>query len=143
MDKLFDIIPWVAVATLSIGYWAQVWRIHVHREVRDLSMISYSLLSIGFFIMSIKAYNDNSTIFFIKQVATFIPATIVIFQIFIHKEDHWHDEHNPICTSCNEELELCWEYCAYCGAKGPEHILMPEYAEKVAAKKLKSVEKKQ
>lgn len=134
---IFEIIPWIAVFTLSLGYWAQVWRIHEHKEVRDLSIVSYSLLAVGFFIMAIKAYYDGSTIFFIKQVATFLPATIVIFQIIKHRDDHWHDSHNPHCHECKEELEIYWKYCSYCGANAPEIDLMPQYKEHLEKEKLK------
>lgn len=121
MEVLFDYIPWIAVVILSLGYWSQVYKIHIHKEVRDLSLLSYVFLSTGFAIMALKAYSENSTIFLVKQVATFIPAVIVCFQIVAHKDDHWHDDDDEICSNCNAELEPHWKYCAYCGTPSLEN----------------------
>lgn len=115
MNFLLEIIPWVAVITLSLGYWSQVQKIHVHKEVRDLSLLSYSLLAIGFFIMSIRAWADGSDIFLAKQIMTFIPVSIIIYQIRKHKNDTWHDKNDPHCLSCKKELEPLWRHCPYCG----------------------------
>lgn len=115
MEWIWDYIPWIAVCILSLGYWSQVWKIHIHKEVRDISMMSYIFLSVGFSIMAIKAHQEDSTIFLIKQIATLIPALIICFQIYIHKEDHWHDDDDEMCTNCGQELEPHWKFCAYCG----------------------------
>ncbi len=123
MELLLEYIPWVAVCILSLGYWSQVWKIHIHKEVRDISLLSYVFLSIGFAIMALKAYSENSVIFLVKQVATFIPVIIICFQIIIHKEDHWHDDDDEMCTQCGSELEPHWKHCAYCG-----HVAQQESA---------------
>lgn len=115
----FNMLSWVAVVILSLGYWAQVWKIHIHREVRDISIVSYILLATGFAIMAIKAYFDGSTIFLVKQLSTFLPAVIIIAQIIIHRDDEWHDDADEICanTECGHEIEPHWIFCANCGTK--------------------------
>ena len=111
------IISWIAVFLLSISYWFQIWKIHVHKEVRDISLVYHILLSIGFGVLIVTAYYENSLIFTVKQISTFIPVTIIIFQILFHKKDRWHDNVDPTCSECKQEMELNWNYCAYCGNK--------------------------
>ena len=115
MKTFLTVIPWLAVAILSLGYWAQVWRIHLHKEVRDLSLLSYAMLAFGFSIMAVKAYHEQSVIFMVKQVATLIPALFIVFQIWYHKDDRWHDDMDDSCRHCGSELEPHWSFCADCG----------------------------
>lgn len=112
-----QILSWVAVLLLSISYWFQIWKIHVHKEVRDLSMIYHVLLATGFGILTYTALLEGSTIFLVKQIMTTIPVAVIIGQIMYHKNHHWHDDDDPNCSSCGEELELWWNNCAYCGEK--------------------------
>jgi hypothetical protein len=111
-----QILSWSAVVLLSTSYWFQIWKIHVHKEVRDLSMVYHVMLALGFGILTYTAYAEGSTIFIVKQIATTIPVVVIISQIFYHKNDHWHDDHDAICKSCTEELEPWWSFCAHCGA---------------------------
>ncbi len=116
-DEIMKIVSWVAVALLSTSYWFQIWKIHVHKEVRDLSMAYHVFLALGFGILTWTAWAEGSTIFVVKQIATTIPVAIIIGQIIYHKDDHWHDKKDPDCLKCGEELELDWRHCAYCGHK--------------------------
>lgn len=88
---MFKILSWIAVVILSASYWAQVWRIHIHKEVRDLSFNMYLGLAIGFTIMLFKAISEGSVIFAVKQLATLIPCLIIAAQIIQHKDDSWED----------------------------------------------------
>jgi len=108
-------VSWIAIVILSISYWFQIWKIHVHREVRDLSLIYHILLALGFGILAVTAWVEGSIIFLVKQVATTIPVVIIIGQILYHRDDHWHDNLSPHCRSCDEELEKDWAHCPYCG----------------------------
>ena len=108
-------LSWFAVVLLCTSYWFQIWKIHVHKEVRDLSMTYHILLALGFGILTYTAYIEDSTIFLAKQVLTTIPVIIIIGQIYYHKNDHWHDKNDQLCTACNEELEPSWSVCPYCG----------------------------
>jgi len=83
-------------------------------------MAYHVLLALGFGILTYTAYVENSKIFIVKQVMTTIPVLIIIGQIIIHKEDHWHDDADPFCEHCKKELEPFWEHCAYCGTKTPD-----------------------
>ena len=112
-----QILSWSAIALLSISYWFQIWKIHVHKEVRDLSMTYHVLLATGFGILTYTAFLENSTIFVVKQVMTTIPVLIIIGQIITHKDSHWHDDEDPYCSNCKEELEMDWSHCAYCGTQ--------------------------
>ncbi len=115
-----QILSWTAVILLSTSYWFQIWKIHVHKEVRDLSMTYHILLALGFGILAYTAWLEGSTIFLVKQIATTIPVCIIIFQIIVHKEDRWHDDSDPYCNKCNAELELLWNSCPFCGEEKSE-----------------------
>jgi uncharacterized protein with PQ loop repeat len=119
-NMFVEIMSWTAVVLLSTSYWFQIWKIHVHKEVRDLSMTYHVFLALGFGILTYTAWVEDSLIFLIKQIATTIPVVVIIAQIIIHKEDHWHDENDPYCTSCKNELEQDWKHCPYCGTPRPE-----------------------
>tara|TARA_Y100000034_G_scaffold81854_3_gene98142 strand:- start:847 stop:1248 length:402 start_codon:yes stop_codon:yes gene_type:complete len=112
-------VSWVAISFLSISYWFQIYKIHVHKEVRDLSIPYHILLALGFGILIWTAWEENSTIFIVKQIATFIPVCILIAQILYHRRDHWHDDGDVNCSSCRNELEYGWCWCPYCGKKNP------------------------
>ena len=114
-SSFIHLLSWTAVFLLSISYWFQIWKIHVHKEVRDLSMTYHVLLATGFGILTYTAFLEDSTIFVAKQIMTTIPVLIIIGQIIYHKDHRWHDDEDPICSACNSELEPCWDYCAYCG----------------------------
>ncbi|HAA53419.1 MAG TPA: hypothetical protein DCE42_01605 [Myxococcales bacterium] len=129
MELLLQIVPWVAVVLLSLGYWSQVRKIQLHKEVRDLSMMSYVLLAFGFSIMSWQAIREGSAIFLFKQVMTLIPVTIIIYQIVIHQGDTWHDEDALHCGACDNELEVRWSYCPACGEPREGAVMSVEAAE--------------
>lgn len=114
---ILQIFSWIAIVILSISYWFQIYKIHVHKEVRDLSLSFNILLAIGFTILGATAYVEKSLIFFVKQIATTIPVIIIILQILYHKKDRWHDVNDPHCTKCKQEMEPYWNHCAFCGEK--------------------------
>lgn len=112
---LLNTVSWIAICILSISYWFQIYKIHVHREVRDISLAYNVLLAIGFTVLGFTAYFEGSVIFFAKQVLTTIPVIIIVAQIIYHKNDRWHEQQDSYCNSCEEELELYWKYCPFCG----------------------------
>jgi len=112
---VMKILSWSAIALLSTSYWFQIWKIHVHKEVRDLSMTYHVMLALGFGILTYTAWAENSIIFLVKQVMTTIPVCVIIAQIIYHKEDHWHDANDDNCKRCDSELEPDWNTCPYCG----------------------------
>lgn len=113
------ILSWSAIVILSISYWFQIWKIHVHKEVRDLSLTYHYMLALGFGILTYTAWVEDSVIFMVKQVATTIPVMIIIAQIYYHKDDPWHDEDDDFCNKCSAELECHWNACPYCGTMRP------------------------
>lgn len=115
--QVLKAISWVAVLLLSVSYWFQIWKIHIHKEVRDLSLTYHICLAIGFGILAFTAYVEGSAIFLIKQIATTIPVCVIISQIFYHKQDKWHDDSDANCHVCKQELEHPWVHCPYCGTK--------------------------
>lgn len=114
---MWEFLPWLAVLFLSGGYFMQVWKIHVHKEVRDLSVTYHIFLLIGFILLFIQAWSEASTLFLVKQIGTFVPVFIILMQIFYHKKDRWHDKKDPTCNGCEVELELDWVHCPFCGHK--------------------------
>ena len=111
---MIDILSWVAIIALALSYWCQIYKIHVHKEVRDLSLAYYVLLAFGVSILVFAAVKAATLIFFVKQVATLIPICIIIGQIVYHRRSKWHDDEDPICKGCFEELEPGWKCCPYC-----------------------------
>lgn len=120
------ILSWVAVVLLSTSYWFQIYKIHIHKEVRDLSMVYHVMLALGFGILTLTAWIEDSTIFLVKQIATTIPVVVIIGQIIYHRDDHWVDDSDPNCLSCGEDLEPGWVTCPWCNTIPSEeqmHIL--------------------
>jgi len=126
-------LSWSAVALLSTSYWFQIWKIHVHKEVRDLSMTYHVMLALGFGILTYTAYAEGSVIFVVKQIATTVPVCVIIGQIIYHKGDHWHDNDDEMCTSCMQELEPDWKFCAYCGIGNDDSSLKNKLQNKADA----------
>lgn len=114
-----DTFSWLAVVVLSIGYWFQIWKIHVHKEVRDLSLTYHIMLACGFSILGVTAFFERSVIFLVKQIATTIPVIVIIAQILYHKRDRWHDASLPLCASCQNELQKYYLFCPRCGVENP------------------------
>ncbi|GAB4191614.1 MAG: hypothetical protein Tsb0015_13560 [Simkaniaceae bacterium] len=114
---MLKIFSWIAIVFLSISYWFQIWKIHVHREVRDISLTYNILLAVGFGILTFTAYEEHSVIFFVKQVATTIPVLIIIFQVIYHRKDRWYDPDMAFCPGCKEVLEKRWKFCPFCGTE--------------------------
>ena len=114
------ILSWTAIIALSTGYWFQIWKIHIHKEVRDISLTYNILLAVGFGILAFTAYQEGSHIFLIKQIMTTIPVIVIVFQILYHKDDHWHDAKLKKCEKCSENLEDYWKYCVSCGHARPK-----------------------
>jgi len=117
MDRIMDILPWVAVLALNAGYWVQIIKIHRHREVRDIAIASYICFDIAYTILALEAYHIDSTIFLVKNILTFISTSILIGQIWYHRDDEWHDDENKICNNpkCPNEIENQWAFCPDCG----------------------------
>jgi uncharacterized protein with PQ loop repeat len=122
MDPLI-IVPWLAVVVISSGYLAQIIKIQAHREVRDLSWLSYLAWGIAYSLLAYEAYLIDSNIFIFKNVLTFLFVCVILAQIYHHRDDEWHDGEGPICV-CSNELEDNWKFCPDCGVttKGDERI---------------------
>lgn len=118
MSPFLEILSWIAVAILSVSYWFQIWKVHVHKEVRDLSLSFNILSAIRFGVLGITAFAEHSIIFLVKQITTTIPILVIIAQILYHQGDRWHDRKDGSCAGCNEELEIYWAFCPFCGKKG-------------------------
>ncbi|WP_420421162.1 zinc ribbon domain-containing protein [Simkania sp.] len=114
---LLNILSWIAIVLLSVSYWFQIWKIHVHKEVRDISLTYNILLAIGFGTLTFTAIREGSLFFLVKQIMTTIPVIIIIAQVIYHKNDRWHDRSLTQCSKCKEELETKWNFCANCGEK--------------------------
>jgi len=82
---------YLAAVALSVGYWLQVWRIHVHKEVRDLSANSYVLFAVAYMLLGIEAVQIDSLLFIIKNGLVLVPTLVIIYQINYHKNDKWTD----------------------------------------------------
>lgn len=112
---MLESISWLAMVLLAASYWFQVWKIHVHKEVRDLSVLYHILLFVGSGILGFAAHQEDSLLFLIKQLTTCIPVGVMLIQIYIHRKDHWHDDKDTFCIKCNNELEGDWKFCPNCG----------------------------
>lgn len=116
---IWNILPWLAIICLSAGYWLQVLKIIQDQKVRGLSFKTFILLSLGFGIMGIRAYHDQSLIFLVKQIATMIPCLgIVTLIIYFRKKEKMP----RLCYGCKDELEDEWQFCPACGARAPFRV---------------------
>jgi uncharacterized protein with PQ loop repeat len=116
------VISWFAIVLLSVSYWFQIYKIHVHKEVRDISLTYNILLALGFGILAYTAYDEKSLIFLIKQIATTIPVIIIIIQVLYHRNDRWHDDNAKMCSKCSKEREISWKFCPFCGTGKDENL---------------------
>lgn len=107
-------LAWIAVAVLSMGYLAQIVKIAQHKEVRDLSWVSYTLWALAYLILGYEAWVLEAPVFVFKNGLTFVLVTILIGQIAYHWNDEWHAEEDATC-SCGNELEPHWNFCPDCG----------------------------
>ena len=114
---MLQVLSWAAIVALAFSYWFQIVKTQMHKEVRDISLIYHILLAFGFGVLIITAYYEDSTIFFWKQILTFIPVCVIIMQILYHRKDRWHDDLDPYCSSCKKEMEPEWKYCPFCGTR--------------------------
>lgn len=114
---ILTVLSWVAIMVLSLGYWFQIWKIHVHKEVRDISLAYNVLLAVGFGILTFTALEEGSLIFLVKQIMTTIPVIVIILQVLYHKNDRWHDTRLKKCEHCSRILERYWKFCGHCGEK--------------------------
>ncbi len=105
----------MAVFLLSLSFWLQIWKIHIHKEVRDLSLSYNILLASSSVLLAFTAYKEGSVLFFVKQILTAVPVSIIIFQIIYHKGDRWDNLGESKCSNCREGVETYWRYCPYCG----------------------------
>ena len=113
---VLQIFSWMAVAVLGVSFWFQIWKIHIHREVRDISVVYYALLAIGYAILTGTAYVEGSWIFFVKQIMTLVPSVVIIGQVYYHRGDEWHDERSIICSKCSREIDGRDRFCSKCGS---------------------------
>lgn len=109
------VLSWVAILLLSLSYWFQIWKIHAHKEVRDISLPYHVFLAIGFAILIYTAHIEDSFVFLMKQILTTIPVLIIIAQIIYHRKDRWHDDESTHSCECGYELEIEWAFCPSCG----------------------------
>jgi hypothetical protein len=118
--QMLSTLSYIAIGVLAFSYWLQIWKIQRHKEVRDLSLPYHILLALGFGMLIVTAVYEESFVFFMKQLLTFVPVIVIISQIIYHgyvRHDHWHDDDDPFCSMCEEELEMGWTYCPYCGTE--------------------------
>ena len=85
------ILSWVAVVGLSGSYFLQAYKIHQHKEVRDLSLGSYLGMTVCFIALLARAVVEGQPIFIAKQVLTLIPVITIECQILYHRGDRWKE----------------------------------------------------
>ena len=113
--NILNFLSWFAVVLLAASYWFQIWKIHRYKEVRDLSIKYHILLAIGFGILIFTALHEGSTIFLVKQISTFIPVVIIIYQIKYFKNKNLNNKKDKFCKNCKLEIKHGWKYCPSCG----------------------------
>lgn len=109
-------VPWIAISLLCAGYMAQIHKIHVHKEVRDLSIIGYLSWGLGYLVLAYEAYTIDSNVFLAKNGITLALVIIIVAQIWCHRDAEWHDDEDTQCN-CGNEIEPHWSFCPDCGEK--------------------------
>jgi len=90
---IIELCAWSAVVAIPAGYFIQIYKIHKHKEVRDLSQAAFMFYLYSYISLGMKAYLDGSEIFIAKNIFVAIPTIIILYQIKVHKNDTWkHDE---------------------------------------------------
>ena len=89
LDYFLKLLPWIAVLALPLGYWKQVWHIHLHKEVRDLNPSAFILFLIAYISLGIEAFIIDSDVFLWKNILVSIPTIVIIWQIFRYKGSKW------------------------------------------------------
>lgn len=122
---MISLIAWIAIGILAISHWLQVYKIHKHKEVRDISIWTYVFLLIGYCCLLLKSTTDwqagtGDAVWVFRQIATIFPVTVILFQIRYHQKDIWHDDDDSYCDGCSEELEPHWSFCPYCSVERRE-----------------------
>lgn len=83
------LLPWLAILFLSLGYWKQIWHIHIHKEVRDFNIKSYIYFMVAYIALCLEAYSIDSLVFIWKNIILTIQTGILIYQIKTHQGDKW------------------------------------------------------
>lgn len=115
LELLFEIFSWVAIITFAVAYWLQVLKIYKHKEVRDLSLVSYSVLSAAYFLFSIEALYDWNPVLLGKAIVALIPCLVIIMLIIHNKHCEWVDDDSIKCSHCGKALQPYHLFCSSCG----------------------------
>ena len=115
LDFVFEFFSWTAVFILAVAYWLQVIKIHKHKEVRDLSLISYSILSVGYFILLVESSYHFDADALAKAIAVLIPCLVILVLINHNKHCEWVDKEAMKCFHCGKLLQPYHMFCSACG----------------------------
>lgn len=88
---ILTILGVIAIGLSSAGYIKQILHIRKHKEVRDLSLSGFVSFFSAYFILFLKAVQEESWIFGIKQLIGTILVGIIVVQIKKHQKDNWED----------------------------------------------------
>jgi len=108
-------LSWIAIVILAMGHMAQIYRIHQHKEVRDLSPWMYIFWIAGCSILALEGIAVESPVFACKNILMIVLMSTILGQIWYHQRDHWHDDDDGVCNDCGAEQESEWVVCPYCG----------------------------
>lgn len=89
--EIIKILSWVASIMLIAAFIPQIWRIHIHKEVRDLSSLSFWGLMLGSGGLAVEAFLVGSGPLLFKQLATALCAGVILWQIKVHSKDRWEE----------------------------------------------------
>ena len=117
LSFVFDLFSWTAVLILAIAYWLQVIKIHRHKEVRDLSLISYSILSVGYALLLVESIYHYEPDALAKCIVVLVPCIIIVALINHNKHCIWVDEEKFKCFHCGKVLQPYHLFCSSCGIK--------------------------
>ena len=87
--EMLDYLAWGATILLVSSFIPQIWRIHVHKEVRDLSPVGFSMLFLGTLIHFLYAVKIGDMVFASKHFATLFFVAVILFQMWLHWGDRW------------------------------------------------------
>lgn len=116
VDWLFECFSWSAVFILAVAYWLQVVKIHKHKEVRDLSLISYSILSVGYFFLLLESIYHFEPLSFAKSMSVLLPCLLILLLINHNKHCEWVDDDSFKCRHCGKSVQPFNMFCSSCGA---------------------------
>jgi len=83
---VLDIVAWIAVFLLSLGYPILEYKLYSAQEVLGLSFWGYCSLAVSFIVLFVATLYEFSLKLSVRQILALIPTLYIIYKI--HESKH-------------------------------------------------------